>query len=131
MLSWNCAKVFVSAGNPDSAATIDTAGMLAYRANQTAEAKYTSLYMLYKWPTKTVCILDHVTFLLTLIQSVWEVVSVQGEWFIMPSVCRDGIGCFVFPIHWYRSEVPKYRLYISFNQHQHRCTCSLNQYTVP
>ena len=54
-------------------ATIDTAGMLAYRANQTAEAKYTSLYMLYKWPTKTVCIPDSVTFLFTLIQSVWEV----------------------------------------------------------
>ena len=72
-------------------ATIDTAGMLAYRANQTAEAKYTSLYMLYKRPTKTVCILDHVTFLLTLIQSVWEVVSVEGEWFISQS-CHQYVG---------------------------------------
>ena len=33
-------------------ATIDTAGMLAYKANQTAEAKYTSLHMPYKWPAK-------------------------------------------------------------------------------
>ena len=34
--------------------------------------------MLYKWPATTVCISDSVTFLLTLIQSVWEVVSVEG-----------------------------------------------------
>ena len=24
------------------------------------------------------------------------------------TLCRDGTGCFVFPIHWYRSENPKY-----------------------
>ena len=24
------------------------------------------------------------------------------------SLCRDGTGCFVFPIHWYRSEIRKY-----------------------
>ena len=35
--------------------------------------------MLYKWPATTVCISDSVTFLLTLIQSVWEVVSVEGR----------------------------------------------------
>ena len=34
--------------------------------------------MLYKCPTTTVCISDSVTFLLTLIQSVWEVVRRRG-----------------------------------------------------
>ena len=24
------------------------------------------------------------------------------------SLCRDGTGYFVFPIHWHRSEIPKY-----------------------